>query len=466
MATSNNRIHEDIDPVPQPPAQAHTVAGGRGDENEAPAATADGPSEAAAQDDVSSASDHVQEKGTTPKLTKWQKMKAHFRKFWWAYLIGLIILLAILLPVFFKVIIPAIVQNIVSGQKLPISHGNIRALSPTQLNVSLVTTMDTPLPATINEFDLSLYNKEAGPDKAFLSLQLPKQKVNGKTELDVAQQTQNITNYDELVKWFNGVFDLKEVPVSVYGKPKVSLGALEYHPKLDKELKVPALNYLDGFGIDTLRLQLPPAENGYNLKGKLNLPNQGVLTLFLGNLTFNLKSGDLTLGYINIYDVEMKPGMNTPDFDGELYLKELVPNLATILDDQKAALSEGAIEFNATGNATRVNGQRIPYVEEVLAAKKIRARIPVIALIADVLNGFLSDDGSSLSELAGDVFGNQTLFDNILEHWGDDNPTGNGTALNSTTAALVREKLRKRSSWGSMALNVMRLGARTKKHHK
>merc|ERR1712072_226642 len=111
----------------------------------------------------------------------------------------------------------------------------------------------------------------------FLSLELPKQNVNGKTELDIAQQTQTITDFDELVKWFNGVFDLKEVPVSVYGKPKVSLGALDYNPTLDKEVQVPAPNYLEGFGIDTLRLQLPPAENGYNLKGKLNLPNQGVL---------------------------------------------------------------------------------------------------------------------------------------------------------------------------------------------
>jgi hypothetical protein len=50
-----------------------------------------------ALEDNGSSVDHVQEK--QPPLTRWQKVKRHFRRFWWAYLIGFVILLAILLPV-------------------------------------------------------------------------------------------------------------------------------------------------------------------------------------------------------------------------------------------------------------------------------------------------------------------------------------------------------------------------------
>lgn len=38
---------------------------------------------------------------TTPRPTRGQKVKAHFKKFWWAYLIGLIVVvLVVLLPMF------------------------------------------------------------------------------------------------------------------------------------------------------------------------------------------------------------------------------------------------------------------------------------------------------------------------------------------------------------------------------
>jgi hypothetical protein len=44
----------------------------------------------------------------------------------------------------------------------------------------------------------------------------------------------------------------------------------------------------------------------------------------------------------------------------------LVPNLHSILESQDQALTTGQIEFNVTGNATMVNGQHIPSVQEIL----------------------------------------------------------------------------------------------------
>lgn len=218
------------------------------------------------------------------------------------------------------------------------------------------------MPAKIDELPLNLYMKDTEEFTPFVEITLPEMKVDGKTAAEVKDQTVTIKDHKELVKWFNGVFDLKEVDVSARGKPKVHLGELDYSPSLDKTLKVPALNYLEGFGIKELNLMLPPNERGHNVKGVLNLPNSGALTLALGNVTFSLLSGEVVLGYATLYDMEMKPGMNNPDFEGELFLKELVPNLATILDDQKHALATGNVEFNATGNSTFVNGGLSPTV--------------------------------------------------------------------------------------------------------
>lgn len=75
-----------------PPASIH---GGRGDDGQA---TSTAP--ARESGDASSSGDHVQEKGPAAiTLTKRQKLRRHCGKFWLWYLIGGLILLAILLPI-------------------------------------------------------------------------------------------------------------------------------------------------------------------------------------------------------------------------------------------------------------------------------------------------------------------------------------------------------------------------------
>lgn len=51
-----------------------------------------------AQSDNASSDDHVRDKKASPSPSKRQKLKHHFGRFKWWYLLGLIILLAILLP--------------------------------------------------------------------------------------------------------------------------------------------------------------------------------------------------------------------------------------------------------------------------------------------------------------------------------------------------------------------------------
>jgi hypothetical protein len=68
------------------PAETTNAAG----EQNAPAADA-------ASNDASS-DDHVRDEKVAPGPTKWQKVKSHFWRFKWWYLLAIAILLAILLP--------------------------------------------------------------------------------------------------------------------------------------------------------------------------------------------------------------------------------------------------------------------------------------------------------------------------------------------------------------------------------
>ncbi|KAI8952872.1 hypothetical protein F4801DRAFT_191011 [Xylaria longipes] len=421
-----------------PPASVH---GARGD-------AGTGPSNAPGRNsDETSSVDHVQEKAAAAvPLTKRQKVKRHCGRFKWWYLgVGLIILI-ILLPLIFTKIIPAITQDIVSSQKLPIIGGTFQALSPTELSVTLETQLDTPLAADLDPTTLFVYNKDTPDYSPFINITLPKLHVDHKTPVVVTNQTVKVTNETELIKWFNKVFDEPTAELTVKGKTTVHLGALKMTSHIGKTIEAGALNHLEGFGITSLRLMYPPLEDGTNIKGTLNLPNAGVLTLGLGNLTLDLYSGDIKLGFVNIYEVVLPPGNNTRNYEGQLYLKELVPNLGAILDSQSAPLADGNIELRARGNATMVNGMHIRYVEQVLNKKTLVATVPVVKLLGDVISSFSGSGNASLTDLLGDTLGNSTFIEGLLDHW-------NSTMSTNSTGSPLK-LLGRSSPYGSRTIKA------------
>jgi hypothetical protein len=142
-------------------------------------------------------------------------------------------------------------------------------------------------------------------------------------------------------------------------------------------------------------------------------------------------------------------------YEGNLFLDQVVPNLAAILDSQKDALNKGNVEIFISGNATTVNGQHIPYVEKVLNDKRIRITVPVISLLANVLGSVLDADQASLLDVFGSAFGNSTLFEHLLENW-QDNRWGD----DEVTSGTLSKRQKKRSSW---MLSLLKLGLRAKR---
>ena len=80
---------------------------------------------------------------------------------------------------------------------------------------------------------------------------------------------------------------------------------------LDKTVELSSFNYLNGFGVKSLEFNFEENETNYNMKGILNIPNSGLLTLTLGDLQFNVMPGNVSLGLINLYNLKLKPGNNS-----------------------------------------------------------------------------------------------------------------------------------------------------------
>lgn len=351
----------------------------------------------------------------------------------------------------FLVIIPAIVQRILDNQTMPVTGGAFVAITPEKLNISITTSLDTPLPADIDPVTLFMYNHETPAFSPFANITLPPLHIDGETEIVLTDQTVTITNETELITWFGNVFDQPKVALSTRGDSKIHLGALHSNGHIDKTVEVDSLNKLSGFAIEHMQLLYPALDNGTNIQGTLNLPNWGALTLGIGNLSLNLMAGDLRIGLITIYEVLLPPGNNSRYFNGELYLDVLIQNIGTILSTQSDALNDGNIQIDAVGNATVVNGQHIRFIEAVLNHRRVTSTIPVTKLMGDLVSSFTNGSQVNIPGLLDDVFGNSTLIQEVLSHW---NTTDNdkGAKLKRSLPSV------KRGVFGSSALTLLKLG--------
>ncbi|WPH01521.1 Hypothetical protein R9X50_00436700 [Acrodontium crateriforme] len=391
-----------------------------------------------------------EKEGAVLQRTKTQKMKRHFGRFWWWYLIAGIVLAAILLPILFLVIIPKIVQNVINGQKLPIWNGYLNVLGPSSIAVGLNFTLKTPLPTVIEPVNMSFYVDDKA-ENPFVTFQLPEEHVSGSAFIHFENQTQNVLDHDGAVVWLNNLFDLQNFTTNVRANPTVRLGKLTSHPRLDKTITLPGLNYLKGVAIQDIEFMFgSKEENGNNMKGTIMIPNAGVLGLAFGDLSFNMMSGNLNLGSITLPNVVLNPGNNTAKFAGSLDFGVLTSNIGTLLSSQGQALKQGNIQLNTTGKSVIVNGQDIPLVEEVLSKKTLTLDIPILTLGGDLLNGLagLASNGStSFTSALGDVFGNTTLLGDIANHWN----------MSSLSQGDAKNQVKRAAAKGHMAWNLFKM---------
>lgn len=113
-----------------------------------------------------------------------------------------------------------------------------------------------------------------------------------------------------------------------------------------------------------------------------------------GNVTLNLKSKDLVLGYAQIQNFVIKPGNNTFALSGRLDIRKILQNLPEVISAQRDAIMTGEIELLATGNKTVYEGQQIPYYEQVLNGLTLTARVPILGVLIDTLKGLGGGNGS------------------------------------------------------------------------
>ncbi|GLI81809.1 hypothetical protein PoHVEF18_010200 [Penicillium ochrochloron] len=191
--------------------------------------------------------------------------------------------------------------------------------------------------------------------------------------------------------------------MSAKGSTVGHLGALKAPLTLDKDIELDGLDKLSGFSINSARVVIPKEADGTNLVGEAILPNHSVFTFALGNVTLNLRSSDLIIGQATILNVLLKPGNNTVALRGRVEISTVLDNLSGILSAQKTALGDGELELSASGNSTIYDGVHIKYYEQVLNNLTLVARVPILQVLGDTLDGLLNNTDSGLGKVLQNI---------------------------------------------------------------
>ncbi|KAJ5087917.1 hypothetical protein N7456_011533, partial [Penicillium angulare] len=324
----------------------------------------------------------------------WAKLWRHFKRFWVCYGLAGVIFLAIFLPVFFLVILPAIAQKLVDDAKIPIHSASVVRPTPDKITFSLDASLNVPLglSVTIDAFNLSLFNRQVKPMTPFVIVSLNDTHLKGNSELKISGQTTEVLDEIQFTDFLANAVYSETFTLSAYGKTTAHLGKLKVPLKLDKDVQLKGLDKIEGFSIPSASVALPPKADGSNLLGSAVLPNYSVVTFELGNVTLNLKIGDLLLGNGTIENVLLKPGNNTVPLRATLDIPNAIKNIGQILESESEALSEGDIMVSASGNSTVYDGLHIPYFEKVLNNLTISANIPILKVLFGSIGQIVSSN--------------------------------------------------------------------------
>ncbi|KAJ5626275.1 hypothetical protein N7510_002584 [Penicillium lagena] len=362
--------------------------------------------------DDSSQLEHVTSAGglslETRQLKRKEKLQRHWKRFWCVYLVGNVIFLAIFLPIFFLICIPAISQLVVNKSDLLLVNAAVMQPKPDSIVLTLVSALDLKiaLPVRIEPITLNLFVRDLGAQNYWGDITIPGQTIRGNTSLGVTNHYETIHNASTWDQYVHNVVFEKAAGLSVHGETNSYLGVLKSHVVMDKTIVSPTLNKFEGFTISDSALLLKPKADGTNLIGNAMLPNPSVLTLQIGTIVLDIYSGDLIIGNATLTDVELKPGNNTFPLNGVLDLSTVLGHLSEVLKSQAAALKNGTLALKTITRSVVWNGTEVPYYTKAMHDLPLTAVVGVADILKNTIHHLTHNGGLNLTQIGQDFKSN------------------------------------------------------------
>ncbi|KAJ5561270.1 hypothetical protein N7535_004263 [Penicillium sp. DV-2018c] len=368
----------------------------------------------------------------TRKLKKREKIQQHWKRFWCLHLFVTIIFLAILLPILFLVIIPAISQAVVNKADLVLVNASVLNPRPDKIELTLLSALDLKLALAvrIDPITLDLFVRDVGgPEDAWGQAHLGGKVIRGNTTLGVNNVETPLINGTTWEGYVRNVVFKKETPLSVRGTTMSYLGVIKSKVTMDKDIMSPVLDQFKGFSISDSSL-IVPKDDGTNLVGNASLPNPSLLTLDIGEILLDVKSGDLVIGNVTLKDVTLKPGANVFPINGQLDIHTMIDNLGPILASQASALKTGNLSLDTVTRSVKWNNTLVPYYTNVMKDLTLTANVPIAELLKNTIHNLLNSD-KKLSDIIGESGEAGKLLGNLTKSQDDDSSATSSSDLPS-----------------------------------
>ncbi|KAL5334492.1 hypothetical protein BJX70DRAFT_17187 [Aspergillus crustosus] len=363
------------------------------------------------------------------KQKKSQRFRRHCARFWCCYVFWNVIFLAILLPIFFLVVIPAVAQLVVNKSTLLLVNAKISEPRADSVILTLEAALDLPiaLPVRMEPLTLEVFSHDAEGNDTIFSGRIDGAILDGNTTLGF-QDRYTPLNVPLWIEYVKQVVFEKNAPLPVRGSTTAYLGILKNHVSISKDIHQNTLNSFEGFSIENPKLLLPAQEDGTNLIANATLPNPSVMTLEIGTTILDLKSGNYTLGNATLKDLTLYPGNHSAPVSGILDLPYLIDNIEPILATQGDSLSRGFLRLECTGRSVVYDGEEVPYYTEAMRELTLTAEVALGSLVINTLQGVIKPNGTNIFHNLTDPNGPTNIQD-ILDSI--DDPDGS-LGLNRT----------------------------------
>lgn len=168
-------------------------------------------------------------------------------------------------------------------------------------------------------------------------------------------------------------------------------------------IKTAALDKFAGFSITDTSL-VPTQSDGTNLVGNVTLPNPSILTLEIGTIVLDVKSGDLVIGNATVENLTLKPGNHANPLTGVLDLGVILKNIGTVLKDQASSIKNGNLSLTSITREVTYNGTHVPYYSEVMSELPLTAEVSIGAILKNTLKSFLgTGSGKNFTEIIANL---------------------------------------------------------------
>ena len=121
------------------------------------------------------------------------------------------------------------------------------------------------------------------------------------------------------------------------------------------------LNGLSGFNVTQFEIKLTPEPDGANMVGTVYIPNPTVMTISMGNVTFNNYVAGTFIGTSLLQNLVLAPGNNT------IPMRSTV-NQTLVIEQVVGTYKDGMLPIDITGNSSVYDGQHLEYFEKALAS--------------------------------------------------------------------------------------------------